>query len=83
MARLDDEQIARHLDSGAWRREGDAIVLDRRFSDFAAALAYVNRVALAPPLPTLEPSRDLPVAQQCHIVPPMIVPQPRLLSCGS
>lgn len=44
MPRLDDEQIARQLQGGDWRREGDAIVLDRRFADFAAALAYVNCV---------------------------------------
>lgn len=45
MPRLDDEQIARHLQDSAWSRDGDAIVLERRFPDFAAALAYVNRVA--------------------------------------
>jgi 4a-hydroxytetrahydrobiopterin dehydratase len=45
MPRLDDEQIAQRLEGSDWRRDGDAIVLDRRFPDFAAALAYVNRVA--------------------------------------
>jgi 4a-hydroxytetrahydrobiopterin dehydratase len=30
-----------------WRREGDAIVRDLRFADFAAAMAHVNRVAEA------------------------------------
>jgi 4a-hydroxytetrahydrobiopterin dehydratase len=28
-----------------WRREGDAIIRDLKFDDFAAAMAYVNRVA--------------------------------------
>jgi 4a-hydroxytetrahydrobiopterin dehydratase len=28
-----------------WRREGDAIVRDLQFADFAEAMAYVNRVA--------------------------------------
>jgi 4a-hydroxytetrahydrobiopterin dehydratase len=28
-----------------WRREGDAIVRDLEFADFAEAIAYVNRVA--------------------------------------
>jgi 4a-hydroxytetrahydrobiopterin dehydratase len=45
MPRLDDEEIARRLAGGDWRREGEAIVLERGFADFAAALAYVNRVA--------------------------------------
>jgi 4a-hydroxytetrahydrobiopterin dehydratase len=28
-----------------WRREGEAIVRDLEFKDFAEAIAYVNRVA--------------------------------------
>jgi hypothetical protein len=28
-----------------WRREGDAIIRDLQFDDFAAAMAHVNRVA--------------------------------------
>jgi 4a-hydroxytetrahydrobiopterin dehydratase len=28
-----------------WRREGESIVRDRKFDDFAAAMAFVNRVA--------------------------------------
>jgi 4a-hydroxytetrahydrobiopterin dehydratase len=28
-----------------WRREGDAIIRDLEFDDFAAAMAHVNRVA--------------------------------------
>jgi 4a-hydroxytetrahydrobiopterin dehydratase len=30
-----------------WRREGEALVCDREFADFAAAMAWVNRVAEA------------------------------------
>ena len=28
-----------------WRREGESLVRDLKFDDFAAAMAYVNRVA--------------------------------------
>jgi 4a-hydroxytetrahydrobiopterin dehydratase len=28
-----------------WRREGEALVRDLKFDDFAQAMAYVNRVA--------------------------------------
>jgi 4a-hydroxytetrahydrobiopterin dehydratase len=30
-----------------WQREGETLVLDRTFDDFAAAIAFVNRVAEA------------------------------------
>jgi 4a-hydroxytetrahydrobiopterin dehydratase len=33
------------LEGTEWRREGDAIIRDLQFDDFAAAMAYVNRVA--------------------------------------
>jgi pterin-4a-carbinolamine dehydratase len=33
--------------SEAWRREGETLVRDDRFEDFAAAMAFVNRVAEA------------------------------------
>ena len=45
MALLSDEQIAAGLEGGEWRREGEAIVRDWRFADFAAAIAFVERVA--------------------------------------
>jgi 4a-hydroxytetrahydrobiopterin dehydratase len=45
MALLSDEQVATALADGDWRREGDAIVRDLRFADFAAAIAFVERVA--------------------------------------
>ena len=46
MPLLTDDEIAERL-SGApeWRREGDEIVRDLKFDDFAAAIAFVNRVA--------------------------------------
>ena len=28
-----------------WRQEGEALVRDQKFKDFAEAMAYVNRVA--------------------------------------
>ena len=45
MDRLSDEEIAGELESVAWQRDGEAIVLERKFKDFAEAMAYVNRVA--------------------------------------
>jgi len=45
MALLSDKQITAALEDGPWRREGDALVRDWRFADFAAAIAFVERVA--------------------------------------
>jgi 4a-hydroxytetrahydrobiopterin dehydratase len=45
--KLSDDAVAAGIEGSAWRREGDAIVRDQRFDDFAAAMAYVNRVAEA------------------------------------
>jgi 4a-hydroxytetrahydrobiopterin dehydratase len=45
MALLSDEQIATGLEGREWRREGAALVRDWRFADFAAAIAFVERVA--------------------------------------
>jgi 4a-hydroxytetrahydrobiopterin dehydratase len=45
MALLSEEEIAAGLQGREWRREGDAIVLDRKVEDFAQAMAFVNRVA--------------------------------------
>ena len=47
MARLSDPEIDERLAATEWRREGDAIVRDWKFDDFAGALAFVNRVAEA------------------------------------
>jgi 4a-hydroxytetrahydrobiopterin dehydratase len=44
---LSDDDIAAHLESIEWTREGDEIVRDRKFEDFAEAIAFVNRVAEA------------------------------------
>jgi 4a-hydroxytetrahydrobiopterin dehydratase len=33
--------------SEAWRRDGEALVRDEQFEDFAAAMAFVNRLAEA------------------------------------
>jgi 4a-hydroxytetrahydrobiopterin dehydratase len=44
MSRLSDDQIEQRLAGSAWTREGDAIVREWRLADFAAALAFVNRV---------------------------------------
>jgi 4a-hydroxytetrahydrobiopterin dehydratase len=46
MALLSDEQIAERLSaSDAWHRDGDAIVREWKLDDFAAAIAFVDRVA--------------------------------------
>lgn len=45
MALLSDEQIAAGLKDSAWEREGDALVREWRLADFAAAIAFVERVA--------------------------------------
>jgi len=45
MALLSDADIAARLGDGPWRRESDEIVRDVELSDFAAAIAFVNRVA--------------------------------------
>lgn len=45
MALLSDEQIAAALEESGWRHEGDALVREWRLPDFAAAIAFVERVA--------------------------------------
>ncbi len=43
--KLTEEAVVEALQRSQWTRDGDAIVRDLRFPDFAAAMAYVNRVA--------------------------------------
>lgn len=45
MPLLSDDEVRAGLEGGEWRREGDAIVRDWRFADFAAAITFVERVA--------------------------------------
>jgi len=45
MSRLSDEEIEQRLAGSEWTREGDAIAREYRLADFAAAIAFVNRVA--------------------------------------
>ena len=42
---LTDPEIETRLRSGPWEREGDEIVREWRFEDFAGAIAFVDRVA--------------------------------------
>ena len=43
---VDDTARCSHVPSGEWRRhERDSIVRELKFADFAAAIAFVNRVA--------------------------------------
>jgi 4a-hydroxytetrahydrobiopterin dehydratase len=44
---LNDDEIATRLKRLPWEREGDEIVREWRFEDFAEAIAFVNRVAEA------------------------------------
>ena len=45
MALLSDDEIAQRLDGSEWDREGDEIVREWKFKDFAEAMGFVNRVA--------------------------------------
>jgi 4a-hydroxytetrahydrobiopterin dehydratase len=45
MSLLSQQEIERRLAGGDWSREEDAIVRERKLADFAAAIAFVNRVA--------------------------------------
>lgn len=47
MTRLNDAEIGDWLagTGDAWQREGETILCDRRFNDFAGAIAFVERVA--------------------------------------
>jgi 4a-hydroxytetrahydrobiopterin dehydratase len=47
MTRLSDAEIEQRLRDSEWSREGGAIVRECKFADFAAAMAFVNRVAEA------------------------------------
>jgi 4a-hydroxytetrahydrobiopterin dehydratase len=42
---LSEDEIASRLEGSEWRREGDEIVREWQLEDFAAAMAFVNRVA--------------------------------------
>jgi 4a-hydroxytetrahydrobiopterin dehydratase len=42
---LSDAEIATKLEGLDWRRDGEEIVRDRTFSNFADAMAFVGRVA--------------------------------------
>jgi 4a-hydroxytetrahydrobiopterin dehydratase len=42
---LSEEDIASRLEDSPWRREGDEIVREWKFEDFAEAMSFANRVA--------------------------------------
>ncbi len=44
---LNEDEIGLRLRRMPWEREGDEIVRELRFEDFAEAIAFVNRVAEA------------------------------------
>ena len=43
--RLSDSEVEQGLTASAWERDGDAIARAFELPDFAAAMAFVNRVA--------------------------------------
>jgi len=45
MPLLSDDDVLVWLEGRDWQREGQAIVRDWRFADFAGAIAFVERVA--------------------------------------
>jgi 4a-hydroxytetrahydrobiopterin dehydratase len=45
VALLEEEQIQQRLARSEWVRDGGAIVREYKLTDFAAAIAFVNRVA--------------------------------------
>jgi 4a-hydroxytetrahydrobiopterin dehydratase len=47
MPLLSEDEVDGRLQDGPWRREGDSLVRDLVFGDFAEALAFVNRVGAA------------------------------------
>jgi 4a-hydroxytetrahydrobiopterin dehydratase len=47
MSLLSEDQVAQALVESSWEREGDAIVREQEFDDFAAAIRYVNQIAEA------------------------------------
>jgi 4a-hydroxytetrahydrobiopterin dehydratase len=44
---LRDDQIDEKLAASEWHRQGEAIMREWKFEDFAQAIAFVNRVAEA------------------------------------
>jgi 4a-hydroxytetrahydrobiopterin dehydratase len=44
---LSHDAVQREVGGTDWSLDGDAIVRDQEFADFAAALAYVNRIGEA------------------------------------
>jgi 4a-hydroxytetrahydrobiopterin dehydratase len=45
MATLSEAEVAERLSEVEWERDGDEIARDFKFPDFAAAMAFANRVA--------------------------------------
>jgi 4a-hydroxytetrahydrobiopterin dehydratase len=45
MALLDQQEIERRLTGSEWSHERALLVRERKLADFAAAIAFVNRVA--------------------------------------
>jgi 4a-hydroxytetrahydrobiopterin dehydratase len=44
---LNEDEISSRLEGTRWKREGDEIIRDWQFEDFAEAMSFVNRVAEA------------------------------------
>jgi 4a-hydroxytetrahydrobiopterin dehydratase len=64
MALLSEEDVAERLRDSAWERDGDEIAREWKFDDFAAAMAFVNRVAEAAEEANHHPDILLPRVEQ-------------------
>jgi 4a-hydroxytetrahydrobiopterin dehydratase len=42
---LSEQEVSSRLQSSEWKHEGESIVRDWQFKDFAEAIGFVNRVA--------------------------------------
>jgi len=47
MPSLSNDEVGKRLEGSDWTRDGDEIVRELKFDDFAGAMAFVNRVAEA------------------------------------
>jgi 4a-hydroxytetrahydrobiopterin dehydratase len=45
MSLLSEEQVSERLEGSQWERDGDEIVREWKFDDFAGAMKFVNAVA--------------------------------------
>jgi len=59
MGKLSEEDLQARLSGSTWTREGEAIVREWTFTDFAASIEFVNRVAELAELANHHPDIEL------------------------